>query len=157
MMGIGFRQALQFTEAEREKERLLMFKQRGIMKRIVDSNTRLMGAGYNKLLEEWKLKQNAMKEKLRFIIASLTDKDKQFTMMAYNGMKQRMLMLNGVGVNNKEMLKVQLIKRLTNKAYNMQVMGVNCLREFLTDARYQDEKARIEHERQQKEKNRILR
>merc|ERR1712166_711866 len=103
MMGIGFRQALQWMEAEVERERQLMFRQRGIMNRIVDSNTRLMGAGFNKLLEEWKAKQNAMKEKLRFIIAALSDSDKQFVLMAYNGMKQRALMLNGVGMGDSEM------------------------------------------------------
>merc|ERR1712196_414120 len=91
MMGTGFRQAYQWMESEREKERMLMFKQRGIMRRIVDSNTRLMSAGYNKLLEEWKARNNMLKEKLRFIIAALTDSDKQFTMMAYNGLKQRAL------------------------------------------------------------------
>merc|ERR1711957_408549 len=149
-MGIGFRQALQFTIAEREKEIALMAKQRGIMRRIVDSNTRLMSAGYNKLIEEWKARNANLKEKLRFVIAALTDQDKMFTLMAYNGMKQRCLMLSGVGMNNTEMLKIQLLKRLTNKGYNMQVMGVNCLREFLKDAR-------LEAERQMKEKERILR
>merc|ERR1711881_178269 len=53
--------------------------------------------------------------------------------------------------------KAQLIKRLTNQGHNLQVMAVNCLREFLTDARLQDELARTEFERQQKEKDRILR
>merc|ERR1712139_524641 len=78
-------------------------------------------------------------------------------MMAYNGMKQRMNMLNGVGMTNTEMLKVQLIKRLTNQGYNMQVMGVNCIREFLTSERDREEQERLEFERQQKEKDRILR
>merc|ERR1712194_386759 len=151
-MGMGIRQALQFTVAEREAEIKLMQRQRGIMRRIVDSNARLMSAGYNKLVEEWKAKQGAMKEKLRFVIAALTDKDKQFTMMAYNQMKQRMLMLAGVGMGDAEMKKSQLIKRLTNKGHNFQVMAVNCLREFLKDARIQDENDRIEFERQQKEK-----
>merc|ERR1711975_3731 len=116
-----------------------------------------MGAGYNKLIESWKAAQNALKDRLKFIIATLTDKDKQFTMMAYNGMKQRMMMLNGAGMSNTEMLKIQLIKRLTNKGYNMQVMGVNAIREYLTNARYEDEMARLEAERQAKEKDRILR
>merc|ERR1712050_205047 len=74
-----------------------------------------------------------------------------------NAMKQRMLMLNGVGMGDAGMKKVQLIKRLTNKGYNLQVMGVNALREWLTDQRYQDELARLEAERQAKEKDRILR
>merc|ERR1712083_265926 len=128
-MGMGFRQALQWTVAAREAEIALMRRQRGIMNRMVDSNARLMGAGYNKLIEEWKAKQGAMKEKLKFVIAALTDKDKQFTMMAYNAMKQRMLMLNGVGMGDAEMKKCQLIKRLTNQGYNFQVMAVNCIRE----------------------------
>merc|ERR1711975_165159 len=99
----------------------LMRRQRGIMNRMVDSNTRLMSAGYNKLIEEWKNKQGALKEKLKFVIAALTDKDKQFTLMAYNAMKQRALMLSGVGMGDAEMKKVQLIKRLTNQGYNLRV------------------------------------
>merc|ERR1711988_850067 len=155
-MGMGFRQALQWTVKSREDEIALMAKQRGIMRSMVDSNARLMRAGYNKLIEEWKNKQGALKEKLKFVIAALTDKDKQFCLMAYNQMKQRMLMLNGVGMGDAEMKKAQLIKRLTNKGYNFQVMAVNCIREFLTSERLADEKAREEYERQQKEKDRIL-
>merc|ERR1712054_473410 len=141
-MGMGFRQALQWTVKSREDEIALMAKQRGIMRMIVDSNARLMKAGYNKLIEEWKNKQGALKEKLKFVIAALTDKDKQFMLMACNAMKQRMLMLNGVGLGDAEMKKAQLIKRLTNKGYNFQVMAVNCLREFLAAERLADEKAR---------------
>merc|ERR1711976_842128 len=126
-LGRGFRQALEFTVADREAEIARMAKQRGIMRSIVDSNARLMRAGYNKLIEEWKAKQGALKEKLKFVIAALTDKDKQYTMMAYNALKQRMLMLNGVGMGDAQMKKAQLIKRLTNKGYNFQVMAVNCI------------------------------
>merc|ERR1711957_530907 len=156
-MGMGFRQALQFTIAAREAEIALMAKQRGIMRRMVDSNARLMSAGYNKLLEEWKAKNGALKDKLKFVIAALTDKDKQFTLMAYNAMKQRALMLSGVGMGDAEMKKCQLIKRLTNQGHNFQVMAVNCLREFLKDARIIEENNQLEFERQQKEKDRILR
>merc|ERR1712054_605235 len=86
-----------------------------------------------------------------------TDQQARYILMAYNSLQQRAAMLNGAGMSNTEMLKIQLIKRLTNKGYNMQVMGVNAIREFLTDARYQDEMARLEAERQAKEKDRILR
>merc|ERR1712039_1020865 len=140
-----------------EKERQLIYKQRGIMRRIVDSNVRLMGMGFNKLIEEWKARQANLKEKLRFVIAALTDKEKQFTLMAYNGLKQRMLMLNGVGLGDAENKKIQLIKRLTNQGYNLQVMAINAIKEFLKDARYLEEQARLEFERQQREKDRILR
>merc|ERR1711972_1039012 len=130
MMGTGFRQSYQWMEADREAERKRIYKQRGIMNRIVNSNVRLMGAGFNKLVEEWKARQASLKEKLRFVIATLTDKDKQFTLMAYNGLKQRALMLAGVGMGDAEMKKIQLIKRLTNQGYNLQVMAANALQEF---------------------------
>merc|ERR1712183_909183 len=110
-----------------------MNRQRGIMRRIVDSNTRLMSAGYNKLIEEWKAKQAALRQKLKFVVAALTDKDKQFIMMAYNAMKQRMLMLNGVGFADDaaQKLKIRLIRKLTDTGYNLQVMGIIAIREFL--------------------------
>merc|ERR1712072_1001592 len=122
-MGMAFRQSYQHMESEREKERLLMYKQRGIMRRMVDSNTRLMSAGYNKLLEAWKAKNNALKDKLKFVIKALTDKDASFLLCGYNGLKQRAMMLNGVGMGDSEMKKIQLIKRLTNQGYNLQVMA----------------------------------
>merc|ERR1712178_434449 len=156
-MGMGFRQAFQWMEADRAAEIARMAKQRGIMRRIVDSNVRLMSAGWNKLLEEWKARNGMLKDKLKFVIKALTDKDAQFTLMAYNQMKQRMLMLNGVGMGDAGMKKVQLIKRLTNQGYNLQVMGVNAIREYLTSERDREEREREEYERQQKEKDRILR
>merc|ERR1711883_18123 len=156
-MGMGFRQAMQWMLADRAAEIALMAKQRGIMRRIVDSNVRLMSAGWNKLLEAHKARNGMLKEKLRFVIKTLTDKDAAFTLMAYNQMKQRMLMLNGVGLGDAEMKKVQLIKRLTNQGHNLQVMGVNSIREYLTSERDREEREREEYERQQKEKDRILR
>merc|ERR1711981_1386873 len=157
MLGTAFRQALQWTIADREAEIKRAMKMRGIMNRIVDSNVRLMGMGYNKLLEEWKARMAEIRDKLKFVIRSLTDQQAKYILMAYNGLQQRAAMLNGAGMNNTEMMKIQLIKRLTNKGYNMQVMGVNAIREFLKDARYQDEMDRLEAERQAKEKDRILR
>merc|ERR1711881_643596 len=82
MMGTGFRQAYQWMEHDREKEINLMRRQRGIMRRMIDSNVRLMGAGYNKLIEEWKARQGMLKDKLKFVIKTLTDKDAQMSMMA---------------------------------------------------------------------------
>merc|ERR1711904_505757 len=90
-------------------------------------------------------------------MGSLTDKDASFTMMAYNGMKTRALMLNGVGLGDAGMKKVQLIKRLTNQGHNMQCMAVNSLLAFLKSEREREERERLEYERQQKEKDRILR
>merc|ERR1712146_628532 len=144
MLGTAFRQALQWTVADREAEIARMKRMRGICNRIVDSNVRLMSAGYNKLVEEWKARMAEIRDKLKFVIRSLTDQQAKYILMAYNGLQQRAAMLNGAGMDNTEMLKIQLIKRLTNRRYNLQVMGVNAIREFLTDARYQDEMARLE-------------
>merc|ERR1712178_376624 len=134
-MGMGFRQAFQWMEHDRAAEIALMARQRGIMRRIVDSNVRLMSAGWNKLLESWKARNGMLKDKLKFVIKTLTDKDAAFTLMAYNQIKQRMLMLNGVGMGDAGMKKVQLIKRLTNQGYKLQVMAVNAVREYLTSER----------------------
>merc|ERR1711959_732967 len=157
VMGMGFRQAFQWMEHDRAAEIALMAKQRGIMRRIVDSNVRLMSAGWNKLLEEWKNRNGMLKDKLKFVIKALTDKDASYMLMAYNAMKQRMLMLNGVGMGDAGMKKCQLIKRLTNQGYNLQVMAVNAVREYLSSEQRREEAEREEYERQQKEKDRILR
>merc|ERR1711941_265460 len=98
-----------------------------------------------------------LKDRLKFVIKALTDKDASYLLAGYNGLKQRALMLNGVGMGDSEMRKIQLIKRLTNQGYNLQVMGVNALKEFLSSERAREEAERLEFERQQKEKDRILR
>merc|ERR1712203_1261630 len=138
---------LEFERQQREKERVLMLKQRGIMRRIVDKNARMVSAGYNKLIEEWKVKQNSLKDKLKFIIKALTDKDASYILAGYNGLKQRALMLNGVGMGDAAMKKIQLIKRLTNQGYNLQVMAANGLKEFLASERAREEAERLEFER----------
>merc|ERR1711883_49617 len=121
-MGMGFRQSLQWTVHAREAEIALYAKQRGIMRRIVDSNVRLMSAGWNKLLESWKARNGMLKEKLRFVIKTLTDKDAAFTLMAYSAMKQRKLMLDGVGFGDDvaTKLKIRLLRKLTDTGYNLQ-------------------------------------
>merc|ERR1712224_626551 len=158
-MGMGFRQAQQWTQAEIERERIRMMRQRGIMNRIVNSNVRLMSAGWNKLLEEWKARNNNLKDKLKFVIKTLTDKDAAFTLMAYNQLKQRKLMLEGVGFGDDvaTKLKIRLLRKLTDTGFNLQVMGVNAIKEYLESERDREERERLEFERQQKEKDRILR
>merc|ERR1711904_315240 len=123
IQGAAYRQLYQHMEAEVEKERVLMMRQRGIMRKIVDSNTRYMGMGYNKLVESWKASQQNTKEKMKFILKALTDKDSLFVMQAYNSLKQRCQMLNGVGMGDAGMKKIQLIKRLTNQGFDLQVQA----------------------------------
>jgi len=135
-----------------------MLKQRGIMRRIVDKNARMCSAAYNKMMEVYKAKQNEAKEKLKFIIAALTDSDKAFTLMAYNGLKQRYLMLIGVGFADDaaQKLKIRLIRKLTDTSFNLQTQAAKALKEFLRVERDREEAARLEFERQQREKERYL-
>merc|ERR1711963_1247216 len=110
-------------EFDRAAEIALMARQRGIMRRIVDGNVRLMSAGWNKLLESWKARNGMLRDKLKFVIKALTDKDANYKLMAYNAMKQRMLLLNGVGFSEDaaQKLKIRLIRKLTDTGYNLQV------------------------------------
>jgi len=151
---MAFRQALDFTISEVEKERIYVNKQRGICKRILSNTIRLMSAGYNKLLEDSKSRKSQARSKVKFIIKTLRDKDSAQKLTAYNHMKTRYLMDMGVGMANQRQLKIQLLKRLTNKSHNLQVMAVNGIREFLNYERDLDEQNRLEFERQQKEKDR---
>merc|ERR1711975_55812 len=115
MLGQGFRQAFQWMEFDRAAEIARIAKQRGIMRRIVDSNVRLMSAGWNKLLEEWKARNGMLRDKLKFVIKALTDKDASYMLMAYNQLKQRKLMLEGVGFGDvATKLKIRLLRKLTD-------------------------------------------
>merc|ERR1712178_184419 len=142
--GMAFRQAYQHMQDEAEKERQLMFKQRGIMRRMIDSNTRLMSAGYNKLIEEYKARKGMLKNQLRFIIKALTDKDANFIKMAYGGLKERKMMLDGVGMGDAQMKKVSLMKRLLNQGFNQQSMAMNSFKAFLVWDREREERERLE-------------
>jgi hypothetical protein len=70
------------------------------MRRILDSNTRVMAQGYNKLVEEAKGRKVHLKNRMKNLIKSLTDKDLGYMMVAYHGLKQRARMLNGEGIGS---------------------------------------------------------
>merc|ERR1711957_33593 len=129
--GMAFRQAIRWMEADRDREIALIRKQRGVMMRILDSNTRLISAGWNKLLEEAKARKSMTKNKLRYVLKSLTDKDSAMSLAAYNALKQRRLMLMGVGMGDASLKKINLIKRITNKSHYLQVMAINALKTYL--------------------------
>merc|ERR1711972_1311422 len=111
------------------------------------------------LIEESKLRKQHLIEKLRFVIKSLTDKDASYLLMAYNGMKQRKLQLDGVGLGDDvaTKLKIRLIRKLTDTGFNLQTQASVALKEFLASERDREERERLEYERQQREKDRILR
>jgi len=139
-----------------KKNHLLFQRKKGVCKRILDSNFRLMAAGWNKMMEFYKELTEKTKQKVKFILNTLQNQDLAKILMAYNGMKQRALMLNGVGMGDAAGKKCQLIKRLTNQGYNLQVMATNCLKEFLASERARELAETLEFERMQREKERYL-
>jgi hypothetical protein len=125
------------------------------MRRILDSNTRVMAQGYNKLLESSKGAKAQLKNKMRNLVKALTDKDTMYKLQAYNGLRQRCLMLNGAGMGRSDTRKVQLIRRLTNQTHNVQIMAINALKEFIRIERGLDEAYKREWLRQQSERYRF--
>jgi len=56
----------------------------------------------------------------------------------YNGFKQRTIALNAIKIGKAKNKRVQLVKRLVNKGYDLQMMGIRCLKEFLRDCKDHD-------------------
>ena len=54
------------------------------------------------------------------------------------------------------MMKIDFLKRITNKGYYLQKMAILSIKETLVLARLRDEELRLEIERQNKEKDRII-
>jgi len=88
-LGMAFRQAYLHMNDERDSEVMNNFKMRGVARKMLDASTRLLGMGFNKLLEQWRLDQQKLKDKMKFVIASLRDRKNMLLLMAYNGLKQR--------------------------------------------------------------------
>jgi DnaJ-domain-containing protein 1 len=84
LAAVAFRQSYQWMQSSLTSERTVLYKHRGIMRRILDSNTRLLAQGYNKLLEEAKSRKSTLKHKLKSLVKSFYDKDLRFLTTAYN-------------------------------------------------------------------------
>lgn len=127
-----------------DKENQLAMKQRGVCKSMLDQNFRLLRMAWNKLLEETKAREAMLRDKLKFVLKTLTDKDSAMALMAYNAMKRRKLMMDGVGQTNAELNKKKLIKRLMNQGYNLQLAAIRGLKVFMRNERLNDkEKTKI--------------
>lgn len=123
---------------EEEKEKNKMKRHRGIMNRILDVNARLMSMGYNKLIEEYKIYMDTLKNRLKFVIKALTDQDLKNAMTAYNMLKERKRMCDGVGVNQAEQKKKHLIKSLMDSGYALQKQAARGLKSFLLKEKAKD-------------------
>jgi len=81
----GLRQQGQALRQLRHYLKTFKNKLTGICKRLTNKNTRLMLQGYNQLKYVAMKKSSMLKDKLRFVIKSLKDKDSRYKLMAYNG------------------------------------------------------------------------
>merc|ERR1711874_42736 len=141
------RERLEFERQQKEKDRIL--------RRIMDKGLRQMGQGFRQAfqwMEAEREKERALIAKQRGIMRRIVDGNVRLMGAGYNKLIEEWKARQN---NLKE--KVQLIKRLTNQGYNLQVMAINAVKEFLASERDREERERLEFERQQKEKDRILR
>jgi hypothetical protein len=58
-------------------------RKRGIIRRFMNTNIHLMSMSFNKLLEEFRMSRHFHKEKMRFIIKSITDQNLRFLFQSY--------------------------------------------------------------------------
>jgi len=144
LQAMAFRQAKAHTLSDLEKERNIANKKRGIMRRIMDSSVRLMSMGLNQLVKAAGVNKNTLKNKLKVIIQSLTDKDISYKIHAYNGLKQNWNEIVAKKRGKSRQMQENMIRSLANKGYHLQIMCINALKGYLKSERY-DEHMQIEH------------
>jgi len=133
-----------------------MFRHRGIMRKMLDQNVRLMGMAYNKLLLENKDRTNMLRDKMRFVIETLSNKDSNNVLLAYNALKERKMMLDGVGIGDKGYKKVAVIKKLIDRGFDLMFQGLRALRDYYKWEIAQEEEQKYKLIRDEKAKEKII-
>merc|ERR1711957_528181 len=103
-----------------------------------------------------KYHQSIVRNKMKFILSTLNNRDMSSVMMAYNGMKQQFYKMQGVGMGNAETKKMNFIKMIMNSGYNLQTMAINSMKEFLKSEKELEEENHRNYENEMKEKGRII-
>jgi hypothetical protein len=116
--------------SEIERCQALLARQKGICRRIVDSNARFMGMGYNKLIEGWRVRTKILKDKLRFVMKTLGDKDARFVLMAYNGLKEQALRESNSRAADTHAMKKQILRRMMDSNLNLTFRALELLQKF---------------------------
>jgi hypothetical protein len=129
------------SQEELDKEQLFYSKLRGICNRFQSGNMRLLTMGYNKLIEEHKLHLQNLRDKIRFILASVQDVDKRHVLMAYNGLKINMHVQDGVGIYNEftEKQKSNLIRKITETSSKKKENVLGTFKDLLAQSRVYDQ------------------
>jgi hypothetical protein len=125
------------SQEELDREQRMYSKLRGICNRFGSGNLRLMTMGYNKLIEEHKIQLQNLRDKVRFILASIKDVDKRHVLMAYNGLKINMHVQDGVGIHNEftEKQKSNLIRKITQTSAKKKENVLGTFKDLLAQSR----------------------
>jgi hypothetical protein len=155
-MAEGSLRGLKYGTLEKlRKNHQLFERKKAVCKMVLDANFRLQAQGWNTMMAFYSSHMAMVKDRMKFILSTLTNQDSASLHAAYHSLVERKRMLDGVGSSNCSQKKIQLIKRLTSTSHNLQVMACNCLQDFLRSERAREDSEKLEQERQQKEKNRI--
>lgn len=112
---------------------------RGVCRRILEKDVRMVGMGYRRLEENWRVGKGRVRGKVEFLVKSVRDEKIRKLLMAYNGMKERRNLLQGIGVGQDRSKKTQLIKRLILDKFGLKKkLAFNKFREFLSSMHAQD-------------------
>lgn len=106
-MGMAFRQAMVWSRDEVASDVKMFEKCRGIANRMSDVSVRLMGSGYNGLYANYNAKRGNLRTKVKWLLKTLTNSDLMNLTRAYGALKERKLMLDGVGFGDRVERKVQ--------------------------------------------------
>jgi hypothetical protein len=86
---------------------------KGICARLSNRSTNLMGKAMNNLISVVKSHNARIRENVKLLIKSLRDKEFRFLIMAYNGLKEKKLIADGVGVEFAETRSIR--ERVCNR------------------------------------------
>lgn len=129
-LGQAFRMLKVNCNEEISNEKKNILKLKGVINRVQNANTRLLGMGYNKLAESYKHERNNARKRVSFIIQGIKNQDSMFKLMAYNGLKET-LWINYQEVLNKKRMK-NVLKNLIKAFQLRQTDGLEYFKKLVT-------------------------
>jgi hypothetical protein len=126
----GFRLSRIFAKSDFEKENFITKKLRTIVVRIMDSNYRLVSSGFGTLVGQNRQHKKLVSQKVKFIINSLRDSGMSNLLLAYGGLKERCVLVNGIIENVGYSKRETFIKQMMDQSLRLLSQGYNKLREF---------------------------
>jgi hypothetical protein len=97
----------------------LLDKKKAICKQMMDKNLFLQRMGLNKLMHEHQIKKAQVKDKMKFIIKTLIDKDSSDKFRAYNSIRENW-QIQKENLHKDEIIKSRkkkIIKLLTDSSF----------------------------------------